>query len=97
MQHGSPSKRGSPSKSIKVRYISSLFAAQISKVTLLLTCFVLQGMQSKNVDGKGVTVAIVHCRWNPKVVMELVNGAVNKLKACGVKNIIIQEVPGSVC
>jgi len=39
----------------------------------------------------------VHARWNKTVIDSLVAGAINKLKACGVRdsNIIVQSVPGS--
>ena len=48
-------------------------------------------------DGSALRVAIVHARWNEKVIEGLVNGAVTKLKERGVKdgNIIIESVPGS--
>ena len=49
------------------------------------------------VDGSALRVAIVHARWNEKVIEGLVNGAVAKLKERGVKdsNISIESVPGS--
>ncbi|TRM58576.1 6,7-dimethyl-8-ribityllumazine synthase [Schizophyllum amplum] len=42
-------------------------------------------------------IAIVHARWNAEIIASLLDGAVNKLKAAGVKeqNIIVQSVPGS--
>ncbi|KAJ7154295.1 6,7-dimethyl-8-ribityllumazine synthase [Mycena filopes] len=48
-------------------------------------------------DGSSLRVAIVHARWNTKVIDALVAGAVAKLKDRGVKdtNIVIQSVPGS--
>ncbi|KAJ7685614.1 6,7-dimethyl-8-ribityllumazine synthase [Mycena polygramma] len=48
-------------------------------------------------DGSTLRVAIVHARWNAKVIDALVAGAVAKLKERGVKdsNIIVQSVPGS--
>ena len=48
-------------------------------------------------DGSVLRIAIVHARWNEKVIQSLVNGAVAKLKERGVKdsNIVIESVPGS--
>lgn len=48
-------------------------------------------------DGSALRIAIVHARWNEKVIEGLVNGAVAKLKERGVKdsNIVIESVPGS--
>ncbi|KAJ7578456.1 dimethylribityllumazine synthase [Mycena floridula] len=48
-------------------------------------------------DGSPLRVAIVHARWNKTVIDALVTGAVDKLKASGVKesNIVIESVPGS--
>ena len=42
-------------------------------------------------------IAIVHARWNAEIIANLLEGAVNKLKAAGVKeqNIVVQSVPGS--
>ncbi|KAL1762113.1 6,7-dimethyl-8-ribityllumazine synthase [Schizophyllum commune] len=42
-------------------------------------------------------IAIVHARWNAEIIANLLDGAVNKLKAAGVKeqNIVVQSVPGS--
>ena len=49
------------------------------------------------IDGSALRVAIVHARWNEKVIEELVKGALTKLKERGVKdsNIVIESVPGS--
>jgi 6,7-dimethyl-8-ribityllumazine synthase len=48
-------------------------------------------------DGSGLRVAIVHARWNKVVIEALVQGALEKLVAAGVKrtNIIVESVPGS--
>jgi len=50
-----------------------------------------------SLDGSSLRIAIVHARWNKPVIDALVQGAVSKLKAVGVKesNIVIQSVPGS--
>lgn len=47
--------------------------------------------------GTGLRVAIVHARWNEKIVSPLVNGAIEQLQARRVKkeNIVVQSVPGS--
>ena len=52
---------------------------------------------AKVLDGSALRIAIVHARWNEKVIEGLVNGAVTKLKERGVKdsNIVIESVPGS--
>ncbi|KAJ6531203.1 dimethylribityllumazine synthase [Mycena capillaripes] len=59
----------------------------------------IKGLSESKVqyDGSTLRVAIVHARWNAKVIDALVAGAVAKLKERGVKdsNIIIQSVPGS--
>jgi len=59
----------------------------------------IKGLSESSVkyDGAPLRVAIVHARWNAKVIDALVAGAVAKLKERGVKdsNIIIQSVPGS--
>uniref|UniRef100_A0A093XIX7 6,7-dimethyl-8-ribityllumazine synthase n=1 Tax=Talaromyces marneffei PM1 TaxID=1077442 RepID=A0A093XIX7_TALMA len=48
-------------------------------------------------DGTGLRIAIVHARWNTKIIDALVSGAVNSLISTGVSkdNIVIQTVPGS--
>jgi 6,7-dimethyl-8-ribityllumazine synthase len=55
------------------------------------------GDAATNLDGSGLRVAIVHARWNKVVIDALVSGAVQKLRAAGVKesNIIVETVPGS--
>ena len=55
------------------------------------------GPAKLEVDGSALRIAIVHARWNEKVIESLVNGAVAKLKERGVKqsNIVIESVPGS--
>ncbi|KAJ6490673.1 6,7-dimethyl-8-ribityllumazine synthase [Mycena vitilis] len=59
----------------------------------------IKGLSESSVqyDGSTLRVAIVHARWNAKVIDALVAGAVAKLKERGVKdsNIIVQSVPGS--
>ena len=42
-------------------------------------------------------IGIVHARWNSTVIDALIKGAVEKLKAFGVKesNIVVSSVPGS--
>ncbi|KAJ7766743.1 6,7-dimethyl-8-ribityllumazine synthase [Mycena metata] len=59
----------------------------------------IKGLSESSVqyDGSNLRVAIVHARWNAKVVDALIAGAVAKLKERGVKdsNIVIQSVPGS--
>ncbi|KAL7420272.1 lumazine synthase [Cryptotrichosporon argae] len=51
----------------------------------------------KSYDGSAMRIAIVHARWNDAVIRALVDGAVSKLRAQGVKeeNIVIKTVPGS--
>ncbi|MCJ1350521.1 MAG: hypothetical protein MMC33_000502 [Icmadophila ericetorum] len=48
-------------------------------------------------DGSSLRIAIVHARWNAKVIDALVTGCKQTLLAAGVKeqNIIVQNVPGS--
>ncbi|GAM36842.1 DMRL synthase family protein [Talaromyces pinophilus] len=48
-------------------------------------------------DGTGLRIAIVHARWNTKIIDALVSGAVKSLISTGVSkdNIVIQTVPGS--
>ncbi|KAJ5818288.1 hypothetical protein N7474_003879 [Penicillium riverlandense] len=48
-------------------------------------------------DGSGLRVAIVHARWNTKIIDQLIAGAKKSLLAAGVTedNITIQTVPGS--
>lgn len=55
------------------------------------------GSAKTQVDGFALRVAIVHARWNERVIESLVNGAITKLKESGVKdsNIVIESVPGS--
>jgi 6,7-dimethyl-8-ribityllumazine synthase len=59
----------------------------------------IKGIKPSNVhyDGSPLRIAIVHARWNIKVIEALVAGAVSKLKERGVKesNIVIESVPGS--
>lgn len=57
----------------------------------------IKGPSSAQFDGSSLRIAIVHARWNKTVIDSLVAGAINKLKACGVRdsNIIVQSVPGS--
>ena len=55
------------------------------------------GSAKLQIDGSALRIAIVHARWNEKVIESLVKGAVAKLKERGVKdsNIVIESVPGS--
>ncbi|KAJ5343515.1 hypothetical protein MYU51_021575 [Penicillium brevicompactum] len=48
-------------------------------------------------DGSGLRVAIIHARWNTKIIDQLVAGAKKNLLAAGVTedNITVQTVPGS--
>ncbi|KAJ5408271.1 hypothetical protein N7509_002154 [Penicillium cosmopolitanum] len=48
-------------------------------------------------DGTGLRVAIVHARWNEKIIDALVAGAKKQLLAAGVteENITVETVPGS--
>ena len=50
-----------------------------------------------SLDGSSLRIAIVHARWNKPIIDALLQGAVSKLKAVGVKenNIVVQSVPGS--
>ena len=47
------------------------------------------------VDGAGLTVGIVHTRWNKPVVDALVDGCRTRLEALGVVSVPVVEVPGS--
>ncbi|ORY24775.1 6,7-dimethyl-8-ribityllumazine synthase [Naematelia encephala] len=55
------------------------------------------GAPPKTYDGSSLRVAIVHARWNDVVISALLQGAISKLKAQGVKeeNIVVKSVPGS--
>ena len=59
----------------------------------------IKGLNPSNVqyDGSPLRIAIVHARWNAKVIEALVAGVVSKLKERGVKesNIVTESVPGS--
>ena len=50
-----------------------------------------------SLDGSSLRIAIVYARWNKPIVDALVQGAISKLRAVGVKetNIVLQKVPGS--
>jgi 6,7-dimethyl-8-ribityllumazine synthase len=50
-----------------------------------------------SLDGSSLRIAIVHARWNKPITDALLQGAIFKLKASGVKesNIVVQSVPGS--
>lgn len=65
--------------------------------TTMTTLPSIKGPSAAQYDGSALRIAIVHARWNKTVIEALVNGAVAKLKECGVKesNIVIQSVPGS--
>jgi 6,7-dimethyl-8-ribityllumazine synthase len=47
--------------------------------------------------GSDLRVAIVHARWNTKIIDSLLSGAKKSLAAAGVKdeNIVVESVPGS--
>ncbi|KAF8844813.1 Lumazine synthase [Paxillus ammoniavirescens] len=57
----------------------------------------IKGPSANQYDGSALRIAIVHARWNESVIDALVDGAVSKLRKCGVKdtNIVVQSVPGS--
>ncbi|KIJ17002.1 hypothetical protein PAXINDRAFT_176121 [Paxillus involutus ATCC 200175] len=57
----------------------------------------IKGPSANQYDGSALRIAIVHARWNETVIDALVDGAVSKLRKCGVKdtNIVVQSVPGS--
>jgi len=48
-------------------------------------------------DGSQLRIGIVHARWNLPIIQALLDGALTKLCALGVKeeNIVVQAVPGS--
>ncbi|PGH01296.1 6,7-dimethyl-8-ribityllumazine synthase [Blastomyces parvus] len=48
-------------------------------------------------DGSNLRIAIVHARWNDRIIHALVDGAKKALLAAGIAegNIVIQSVPGS--
>ncbi|EFR01775.1 6,7-dimethyl-8-ribityllumazine synthase [Nannizzia gypsea CBS 118893] len=48
-------------------------------------------------DGSHLRIAIVHARWNEKIISALVEGAKKSILAGGVEeeNIVVQSVPGS--
>ncbi|KAL1959249.1 hypothetical protein VTO42DRAFT_2436 [Malbranchea cinnamomea] len=48
-------------------------------------------------DGSDLRIAIVHARWNERIIQALVEGAKKTLREAGVKeeNIVLQSVPGS--
>lgn len=54
----------------------------------------LKGLAKVAVDGRGLTVGIVHARWNAEVVDALVDGAKRTIEACGGR-VYITSVPGS--
>lgn len=53
------------------------------------------GQTDKQYDGSSLKVGIVHARWNSEVINALLKGAVAKLESLGVKNIVVQSIPGS--
>ncbi|KAG6335033.1 hypothetical protein ID866_4059 [Astraeus odoratus] len=57
----------------------------------------IKGPSANQYDGSNLRIAVVHARWNKTVIDALVDGAVSKLRECGVKdqNIVVQSVPGS--
>lgn len=66
-------------------------------VTQTITMSSIKGPSASQHDGSELRIAIVHARWNKTVVDALVDGAVTKLRECGVKekNLVVQSVPGS--
>jgi 6,7-dimethyl-8-ribityllumazine synthase len=55
----------------------------------------LKGVSSSEVDGRGVRVAIVHTRWNERIVSSLTQGCVDELKRRNVTDIVVTSVPGA--
>lgn len=53
------------------------------------------GQVDNEYDGSHLKVGIVHARWNSEVITALLKGAVSKLETLGVKDIVVQSVPGS--
>ncbi|KAJ3149690.1 hypothetical protein HDU86_006867 [Geranomyces michiganensis] len=50
--------------------------------------------RSEPADGSGLRILIVHTRWNAPVVQALVKGATAALRAAGVTEITVRDVPG---
>lgn len=53
--------------------------------------------EARTYDGSPLRIAILHARWNEKLISALLAGTLKSLHAAGVKdeNIVIQSVPGS--
>ena len=49
------------------------------------------------IDGRGLRIAVIHTRWNARVVDALRDGCVAELRRCGVseEDIVVQDVPGA--
>ena len=50
--------------------------------------------RTTSIRGYGLTVLIVHAKWNAEIVSELVRGTVDELQREGV-TVLVEEVPGS--
>lgn len=80
--------------------LSSQTEPKISSVLFLLSSGYQKLFRNPDFEiheGSGLRIAIVHARWNAKIVSALVDGAVKSMLAAGVKreNIVVQDVPGS--
>ncbi|WVQ90020.1 hypothetical protein IAS59_003796 [Cryptococcus gattii] len=51
----------------------------------------------KAYDGSGLRIAVVHARWNDKIINALLAGTLAKLRQQGVRdeNIVVKTVAGS--
>lgn len=47
-------------------------------------------------SGSNLRIGIVHARWNTKIIDALLEGALQKLKAAGVKGIAFSSFPVSL-
>lgn len=83
----------------KVFYTVRLFRKSSHGVLSKAIMSTIKGLSPSDVqyDGFPLRIAIVHARWNKKVVEALVAGVMSKLKERGVKesNIVLESVPGS--
>jgi 6,7-dimethyl-8-ribityllumazine synthase len=52
-----------------------------------------KGIKPVEVDGSGLRVGILHTRWNAQIVNALVAGATDTLRAQGVSDILVKDVP----
>lgn len=55
------------------------------------------GEVDRQYNGSQIRVAIVHARWNRKIIDALVKGAIERMLSMGVReqNIVVESVPGS--